>query len=364
MRRSQHLWRHRLQLATVAILLATLVLSGSRNLLASPTAAPILLVIDNQSTNPYGAYLGEILRVEGLNAFDTIQLTALTNEDLSHHSVVILAETTLTSNQATLFRTFVTNGGRLLAMRPDVQIASLFGLSTPAGTQTNGYLAINSSTSLGQSLPNAQLQLHGAATLYANTGATAIAALYTSSGTATGYPAIVTATTGAGQTAAFTYDLARNVVLTRQGNPANADVDTDGDGVLRTIDLFQTGGTNGGSWVDRNLIPIPQADVQQRLFARIVKELASTTLPLPQLWYFPGSVKAVIVPTGDAHANPLSYYQQEINSLNAHGGKSRFICQRAASLKRSLNKYSSGVPQATNSAFTPIGGNPITIHCR
>ena len=45
--------------------------------------------------------------------------------------------------------------------------------------------------------------------------------------------------------------------------------------------------------------------IQVRLFARLVLDLMGQ--PSPRLWYFPGDAKTVMVLTGDAHSNPLSY---------------------------------------------------------
>ncbi len=44
--------------------------------------------------------------------------------------------------------------------------------------------------------------------------------------------------TSGGQAAAFTYDLARSVVYTRQGNPAWAAQERDGFAPIRSDDLF------------------------------------------------------------------------------------------------------------------------------
>jgi hypothetical protein len=277
-------------------------------------------VTNSTAPNRFGAYIGEILRAEGLNAFDSIQLSSLTSTNLAQYKVVILTETPLNASQVTLFTNYVSNGGRLLASRPDTQLAALFGLNAMGSAQSDGYLKIEGATSAGQGLPTETLQIHGAADRYTLNGAAVIATLYSHATTATTHPAVVTSTFGSGRTAAFTYDLATNIVMMRQGNPANANVDTDSDGVLRTIDLFQ--GSGGGQpWVNRDRIHIPQTDVQQRLFARLVHQLVEPLTPLPQLWYFPGAVKAMLIPTGDAHANPLSYYSLVVNSVNARNGK-------------------------------------------
>ncbi|HXV97743.1 MAG TPA: hypothetical protein VEC93_04905, partial [Anaerolineae bacterium] len=240
---------------------------------------------------------------------------------------------------------YVNAGGRLLAMRPDSQIKGLFGLGGSAGLLNSGYLRIDTNVALndaipGQDLTNATLQIHGDADRYSPVaGAVALAQLYSNATTSTIYPAVISAASG--RAVAFTYDLAQNVVYTRQGNPANANVDTDGDGVLRTVDLFLA--TGGGSpWVNRDKIPIPQADEQQRLFARLVKQLVGEVRPLPQLWYFPGNAKTMLIPTGDAHANPTSYYQNEITSLSGHGGTATFyISQGGEPSSSQMNSWRS-----------------------
>ena len=222
----------------------------------SPVAAvettPILLVVNNSAPNPYGRYLAEILRAEGLNSFTIAQLSSVNATTLNAAQLVVLAETPLSAAQAGDFTTYITGGGRLLAMRPDTQIAALFNLSSAGSALSDPYLSINAAQPAGQGLPTATLQIHGTADRYTSTGTT-LATLYSNAMTATTHPAVALSATG--RAAAFSYDLARNVVLTRQGNPANANVDTDNDSVLRTIDLFQGSG-GGAPWVNRDRIPI------------------------------------------------------------------------------------------------------------
>jgi len=314
-----------------------LVLLGARlpvSRAASPTA-PILLVVNDTGPSKFGRYLGEILRAEGLNNLDVMDISGLTATALAQHDLTILAQTPLTSDQAITLTNYVSGGGRLLAMRPDAQIKGVFGLGTASGVLNDGYLKINDSASFngvapGLGLVTATLQIHGGSDQYGMlTGAVVIAQLYSNATSATPYPAVVGFNYGTGQAVAFTYDLAQNVIYTRQGNPANANIDVDGDGITRTIDLFQTIG-GGAPWINRDRIPIPQADEQQRLFARLVQQLVSNVHPLPQLWYFPDTAKTMLILTGDAHANPTSYYQNEVNSLDSHGGKITFYISIAS----------------------------------
>ena len=320
--------------AVTAILIVAMTGMWNTVTRAAAPPAPILLVVNDAASNKFGRYLAEVLRAEGLNAIDIVTIGALTADDLSQHDVSVLAETSLTSSQATLIANHVAGGGRVIAMRPDAQIKSLFDLDASVGALTDGYLRIDNGALLNGSAPGAglasvTLQIHGNADRYTTLpSAVTLAQLYSTATASTPYPAVVAGSSG--RAVAFTYDLARNVVYTRQGNLANANLDVDGDGVLRTIDLFQASG-GGAPWVNRDRIAVPQADEQQRLFARLVTNLVGQAKPLPQLWYFPGEAKTMLILTGDAHANPSSYYQNEINSISSRGGKITFYISLSSS---------------------------------
>ena len=107
-----------------------------------------------------------------------------------------------------------------------------------------------------------------------------------------------------GQAAAFTFDLARSVVYTRQGNPAWAGQERDGVSGIRPDDLFY--GAKAGDvqpdWLDTNKIAIPQADEQQRLLVNLITLMERDKLPLPRFWYLPRGKKAVVVMSGDDHS--------------------------------------------------------------
>ncbi len=281
---------------------------------------PIALLVNDSSPYQFGRYLGEILRAEGISSFDIIPIGDLSSASLANRDLVILAETPLSSTQAGLINTYYGAGGRLLAMRPDAQINTLFGLGSFTGTLDSAYLRVINSAIVNDEAPglgitSETMQYHGAASLYnILPGTVTVAQLYSDAATATAFPAVVS--TPDGRAVAFTYDLARSVVLTRQGNPAYADADNDGDGLIRARDLFLS--PTGNHWVDRNKIPIPQADEQQRLMARLVRQAVESARPLPRLWYFPGTARTMLIPTSDSHANPLTWYQTLINAVEAH----------------------------------------------
>ena len=92
-----------------------------------------------------------------------------------------------------------------------------------------------------------------------------------------------------GQAAAFTYDLARSVVYTRQGNPAWAGQERDGEvpPIIRPDDLFFGAKLGPTARLDRHeKIQLPQADEQQRLLANLI-ELDDPTSADPPLLVLP-----------------------------------------------------------------------------
>ena len=151
------------------------------------------------------------------------------------------------------------------------------------------------------------MQFHDAADRWTVAGATTVATLYSSATAATSSPAVTLRSVGSagGQAAAFTYDLARSVVYTRQGNPAWAGQERDsgigGGQLIRSDDLFFGGAEP--DWVDLDKVSIPQADEQQRLLANLVTQMSADRMPLPRFWYLPRGEKAAVVMTGDDHAN-------------------------------------------------------------
>jgi hypothetical protein len=73
------------------------------------------------------------------------------------------------------------------------------------------------------------LQIHGASQRYnLQGGSVVLAELFSNRTTPSGYASVVGSPNGT--SVAFTYDLARNIAYTRQGNPANANLDIDNDG--------------------------------------------------------------------------------------------------------------------------------------
>jgi glucose/arabinose dehydrogenase/chitodextrinase len=272
---------------------------------SAPPPPPIAVV--SSTANKFGAYATEILKAEGLNGVDNLDVASLSAATLVGRDVVVLGQTALTAAQVTALTNWVNGGGNLIALRPDKQLASLLGLTDQAATLSEAYMRIDTTPGgPGAGLTSVSMQFHGTADRYGLNGATSVATLYSNASTATPNPAVTLRSVGTsgGQAAAFTYDLSRSIVYTRQGNPAWEGQNRDGVGPPRPNDLFfgNMTGDPQPDWLDTQKIAIPQADEQQRLLANLVLAMNRDRKPLPRFWYFPRDEKAVVVMTGDDHA--------------------------------------------------------------
>jgi hypothetical protein len=285
----------------VAAVLAVLAAAGPAPA-AGPDGAggPILVVVD--PGDPFGRYHAEILRAEGLTEFALTELGGLSAQRLAAHDVVVLAQSRPTPAQVTLLSDWVRRGGNLVAMRPDPALAPLLGLGARTGELAGGYVGVDTRMPPGAGITGATMQFHGVADLWSSRDARAVATLYADAGARTASPAVTLRAVGTagGAAAAFTYDLARSVVATRQGNVAWAGqkrAPESATAPIRSHDLFFP------DWVDFDRIRIPQADEQQRLLANLITHMNLDRTPLPRLWYLPRGEQAAVVLTGDDHGN-------------------------------------------------------------
>ena len=218
-------------------------------------------------------------------------------------------------------------------MRPDADLAGLLGIAGTGATLANAYLKVDGSRAPGAGIVTDTIQFHGTADRYALNGATSVATLFSDATTATAAPAVTLRNVGAagGQAAAFTYDLARSVVYTRQGNPAWAGTERDGTGPVRSDDLFFGGAQD--DWVDLGKVQIPQADEQQRLLANLITQMSLDRTPLPRFWYLPRGLPAAVVMTGDDHGTGGTRGQFDVFESQSAGGCSvaDWQCVRATS---------------------------------
>ncbi len=266
---------------------------------------PVLVVVDND--NPFSTYYSEILRSEGINSFKTVEIADVNSALLSQYDVVLLGDMTLSTTQVTTLTNYVTSGGNLIAMHPDKKLADLLGLTDQASTRSDAYMQVNTAVSPGTGIVSDTMQYHGIADNYtAQIGTETVATLFSDSTTSTSNPAVTIRSVGTngGEAVAFSYDLAKSIVYTHQGNPAWSGDDRDGSAPIRPNDLFY--GAKAGDvqpdYVNLSKVQIPQADEQQRLLSNIINDVNDDRKPLPKFAYFPYNKKAVVVMVADDHA--------------------------------------------------------------
>lgn len=310
----------------VHVFVALLALCCPRAIFAGPPTPnqPILIVQNSASSDPYQYFVPELLTTEGLNGFQTAQLSDLTASFLSNYDVVILPHFALTAAQVTLFQNFVNAGGNLIGFRPDQQLASVFGVSPQGTTLSEAWLKIDTTTQYGVALAAQVMRFHGTADNYSVSTAKSVATLYSSVTAPTAFPAATVNTYGMGQAVLFAFDLTQSLTLIRQGNPAWAGYPNSHDGysTMRASQMFMDRGS-GQFWNDLGdgtLNDVPQADEELRLFSNALTLTNTAKRPLPRLWYFPNQARALILMTGDHHGDASSNSSSEINAVQSAGG--------------------------------------------
>ena len=276
---------------------------------------PILVLVDQETSEQFGRYTGEILKAEGFNCFQVRRLEEITQKLLGQGTVVILTETELTGAQAALLRAYVEEGGRLIAFRQDRKICDLFGISTLDCEIEDGYVRLEPGTPVQEGLTLESMQIHGAAHAYrlVSNEVLPMATLFSDSATPTPFPAVFSYAYGKGKTAAFAYNLPKNIAYTRQGNPAWAGQERDGIPGIRAAEMYL-------GWVDTSKNHFNQADVQMQFLSHLIEDLVEDQEPLPRLWYFPGNNRCLVILTGDGEDSSLADFQlhlADIESKNA-----------------------------------------------
>ena len=325
---------------------------------APPASNPILVI--TSASNKFTSYYGEILKAEGFNAYSMADMSAVTPAVLGEFDEVILGDMPLTAAQASMLSDWVNGGGNLIAMKPDQKLASLLGIAPAAGALADKYFLVDTTQDPGKGIVSQTMQFHGTADLYTLSGARAVATLYSSASAPTANPAVTIRSVGAGRAAAFAFDLARSIVYTRQGNPAYAGQERDGEtAVIRPDDLFYP------DYIDLNKVAIPQADEAQRLLGNMLTMMSTGPgkSPLPHFWYFPNMGKAVIVAASDDHgtvSGTEDFFDDLLAASPAGCSVEDWTCYRASSWLYGSTGLSSAEANQYQTQGFDLGVHPDT----
>ena len=274
---------------------------------ANGKGGPILVI--SSASNGFSRFPVEILRAEGWNAFNALDVSAVNPAELTKYDVIVLGDILLKPEMAKELSNWVNRGGTLIAFHPDHQLANLFGLVPVGKSISEKFLKVNTNSGPGFGIVDQVMKFHGEADLYSvNKGTTVIATIYTSDSSPTAFPAVTEREVGTagGKAFAFSFDLSRSIVYTRQGNPAWAGQERDGvKPPIRSYNLFFGNASFDPQpeWVILDKVAVPQADEQQRLLTNLIIAGNFDRMPIPRFWFLPKGKKAAIVLTGDEHGS-------------------------------------------------------------
>jgi hypothetical protein len=214
-----------------------------------------------------------------------------------------------------MIRDYVKNGGKLIALYPDPELAELFGIVPRGESISGGYIRIDTTMKQGKGLTSRLLQFHGKADYYTLNGAISLAILFADKVSGESYPAVVTHSFQKGHTVAFLYNLPQSIVLSRQGNPLYAGIEKDSIPGLRSMDLFTDG------WLDTSNNTINQADEQMALLLHCIENIMVDNKPLPRFWYFPDTLKCLVTLTNDGEYKTEADFELQFRDVDSMGAK-------------------------------------------
>lgn len=271
----------------------------------------LLLHAANDAHSTYSHYLAEILRLEGFADFQEAKFADLDAAALQRQDLVILPRMSTSAEQAALLEAYVRQGGRLLALLPDLYLVRRFGMTPKFHGIDNGWLHLNLDESLVQGLCVDPVQIIVPTMTWQPAAETVAAVLAQVRGSrhadaSEGYPAVIWCKVGEGEAILLGYDLAHAVARLRQGNPDHADLCfSELDGIYRPSELFV-----GQLEVEQMLVP--QADLHTALLARLIESLA----PRPRLWYYPqASQRSVVIMTSDDDWSTIEQFEALLAGL-------------------------------------------------
>ena len=195
---------------------------------------PVLVV--TRSANPFSTYYAEILRGEGLNAFATADLGGHEHDARFDYDVVVLAEAADRGAGDDVLDLGDRRRQPLIAMRPDKNSRPSLGLTDATSTLADAYMLVNASSPAPASTRRCS-SMSIAELLHAQRGDGGGDVVFHRHHSHD-EPRGDGAKGGPRGTPQLTYDLAKSVIYTRQGNPAWSGQDRDGTTPIRSDNLF------------------------------------------------------------------------------------------------------------------------------
>ncbi len=264
-------------------------------------AAPHVLLIDAGAG--FAAFLAEMLGAEGVIGVVTHAAASASPDVLATAGVVAVHGATLSAAWIDGLESFVKRGGLLVGIAPGAALLARFGVQD-AGTLAATGVHVSHRTD------ESPLRLHVEGRRWTAPGAVVDA---TFAGDVAA-PAAVRVAHGDGHAVLWAFDVAHNVALIRQGNPAWADTNRDDLPQQQVVDAMV-------GWLRPETLARPDADLYQQAVSAALAAGTGVVGPMPLLDYFPGAARSVLVATSDAHGNGAAVLEALVRRVESFDGR-------------------------------------------
>jgi len=276
---------------------------------SAPARTPLApaLLVNAGGRAVFGAYLGEMLAGEGLCGLTPVPAGDPPPDSVARAAALVVYGDALSTAWVDAVDAAVRRGATLVAVAPGAALLARFGIEDRGELRCDGVF-------LSDRADAAALRLHVDGRRWAVPPGATTAARFAMPAGIPPVPAVVQLTHGSGRVSAWAFDVARNVALIRQGDPARANANYDALPSIQLIDAL-------AGWVRPETLTRPDADLyQQRLSAQLAAGSGATG-PLPMLEYFPGEARSVMVATSDAHGNGAAVLEALLRRVEGFDGR-------------------------------------------
>ena len=282
-----------------------------------------LLISGTNPENPFAGYISEILAMEGYFCVEEHDLSKapLTFDVLKDRPLTILSNVSLDEEEIETLKSYVESGGNLIASRPPLELADLFGVKPVTGHYNlarDCYIVIDDKEPLMEGFPAESLQFKGDSEVYEPKETRVLAWLSAVPYKHPNYVAVALRSYGCGRAALFSYDLGETVVTLHQGVPENASngpcANADRSGMFKTTSLHI-------KVLDERQKMIPQADLHQDILVRLIRAMCDSTLPLMRVWHFPDKQPALAFINGDSDGMNLEDLTRILDLVEGYGAR-------------------------------------------
>jgi hypothetical protein len=275
------------------------------------TSSVLLVHRAGDATAAYSHYLRELLAIEGFANIEEVEADDLPAALEQDPDLVVVPRMQLAGAISDRLRTYIEQGGNVLAIQPDQVFLPKLGIEPTFGVIRDGILTVSDAGSFS-GLPLDPIQIIIPAVTVrpaSDVNATIDGTVTTAHDAMTAAPGIIDVRIGSGRAIVFTFDLAKSVARLRHGDPDMADISAHGyDSIRRTSDLFV-------GQIDPRQGTVPQADVLTAMLGRAVE----TLVPQPRIWYYPDAdQRTTVIQTSDDDWSTIDQFETMLAVLKQY----------------------------------------------